>query len=84
MLHRLLSLSQGQSVLVTLDQQANVMLTDDLNFGRKKRGESYTYYGGLCKRSPARIAPPHAGNWNVTIDFGGAAGKIKYSITVVG
>ena len=81
MIHTRLDLSPGQAVVVTLDKQAPVMLTDDTNFSRKKRGERYTYYGGLCKRSPAQVAPPNAGNWNLTIE---CPVRFKYSITVVG
>jgi hypothetical protein len=70
-LHKRLSLSAGQSVVVTIDKQANVMLTDDLNFARYKKGEGgFKYYQGLVTTSPARLTPPHAGNWHVTIDFG--------------
>lgn len=82
-LHKRLYLGDGEYVLVKVDVQANVLLTDDSNFSRYRNGESFRYYGGLVKQSPIRLTPPHAGNWNVTIDFGGAGGSIRHSITVV-
>jgi hypothetical protein len=82
-LHKRLYLGDGEYVLVEIDVQANVLLTDDSNFSRYRNGESYRYYGGLAKRSPVRLTPPYVGYWNATIDFGGAGGSIRHSIRVV-
>ena len=57
-LHKRLYLGDGEYVLVEVDVQANVLLTDDSNFGRYRNGESYRYYGGLAKRSPVPLTPP--------------------------
>jgi hypothetical protein len=75
-------LASNQHVRVDCDTECNVMLTDDNNFSRFKRGESYTYYGGFFKKFPAILKPPHAGSWNITLDLGGATASIRYSITV--
>ncbi len=82
-LHKRLHLDSGDVVSVTLDTQANVMLTDDSNFGCYRAGQRFSYFGGLAKSSPIRLSPPHPGYWNVTIDLGGRSGSIRHSITVL-
>ncbi len=83
-LHYDLTLDSNDVVVVTLDKQANVLLMDDSNFSSYKRGQRYTYYGGLAKVSPARISPPHAGNWHLAIDLGGYSGSVRASVNVQG
>jgi hypothetical protein len=75
---------QGAVVLVTLDAQANVKLLDESNFRSYKRHERHEYFGGLAKKSPARITVPRSGNWYVTVDLGGYAGRVNASVRVVG
>lgn len=76
-------LNSGDVVVVNSDTQCNVMLTDDLNFSTYKRGGRFTYYGGFFERFPVRIAAPHAGNWNITIDVGeGYRANIRYNIGI--
>ena len=81
-LHYDLQLAQNDVVIVTLDQQANVQLMDNSNFHNYRRGERFTYYGGLVKTSPFRIKAPSAGNWHVAIDLGGYAGTVRASVVV--
>jgi hypothetical protein len=83
-LHKRLHLNHGQSVVVTLDHQANVILLDDDNFGRYKSGQEFRHFGGHAKQSPITIPAPSAGYWNVVIDLGGGSGQIRHSIAVVG
>jgi hypothetical protein len=70
-------------VQVGLDAQANVLLLDDPNFSLYQQGRSFTYYGGWTIRSPVRLSPPHQGRWNVVIDLGGRAGRVKASIRLL-
>ncbi len=76
-------LAPNQFVRVECDTQCNVMLTDDLNFGRYQRGDSFQHCGGFYKAFPIIIKPPHAGHWNITIDFGGGEAVIRYNIRVM-
>ena len=71
-------------VEVTLDQQANVKLLDDINYRYYQRGERHTYYGGLAKKSPVHLRPPHSGHWHLAIDFGGYSGTVAASVRVIG
>jgi len=66
-LHYDLNLGSGEVVEVTLDKQANVLLLDDTNFSNYKRGLRHSYFGGLAKRSPVRLAPPRPGHWHLVI-----------------
>ncbi len=69
-------------IRVELDTQANVLLMDDLNFRSYRSGRSYRYFGGLVKRSPATLVPPHSGHWNVVVDMGGYAGCVRASCSM--
>jgi len=69
-------------IQVELDKQANVLLMDDSNFSSYRNGRSYRYYGGLAKRSPATLVPPHSGHWHVVVDLGGYAGSVRASCSM--
>ena len=69
--------------VVSLDSQANVLLLDDCNFRNYKSGRRYSYRGGLAKRSPVRMTPPHLGNWHIVVDMGGYSGRVRANIDVV-
>ena len=79
-LHRALTLSAGDAVEVTLDNQANVLLLDGPNFACYKANSSFNYHGGLAMVSPFRIVAPRAGLWHLTIDLGGYAGSVRVSV----
>lgn len=81
-LHTELQLGPNDTVIVTLDKQANVRLLDDLNFHSYKNGRQHTYYGGLAKESPVRLRPPRSGRWHLVIDLGGYAGTVNASTHV--
>lgn len=69
--------------IVTLDNQANVMLLDDINFSAYKQGRSFKYYGGWVCRSPVRLSPPHHGYWHLVVDLGGNVGRVRAGIRFV-
>lgn len=66
--------------VVDLDSQANVILMDDQDFAAYRRGDSFRYYGGLTESSPVRLAAPHSGHWNVVVDLGGYAGRVRAGV----
>lgn len=76
-------LHQGDVVVVDCSHQCNILLTDDNNFQKYKRGDSFRYFGGAYKMFPARITVPETGNWNVTIDLGGGQANIRYNISFI-
>jgi hypothetical protein len=73
-----------QVIQVTLDSQANVLLLDDLNFSAYQRGSSFDYRGGLAKRSPINLIPPHRARWHVVVDLGGYGRSVRAGVRVLG
>lgn len=73
-------LQDGDIVIVNCDHQCNVMVMDDANFSRYRRGEGFEYSGGFYERLPARIAVSRSDNWNTVIDLGGRRANIRYGI----
>ena len=82
-LHYDLSLGSNDVVEVTLDKQANVRLLTDTNYSQYKNGKQHSYFGGLAKSSPIRLAAPHSGHWHLVIDLGGYAGTVSASVRVI-
>lgn len=79
-LHYSLDLQANELVEIELDKQANVRLLDEGNFSNYKNRKKYQYFGGLAKKSPARLAPPRAGRWHLVIDLGGYPGSVQASV----
>lgn len=69
-------------IQVELDRQANVLLMDDSNFSSYRGGRRYRYYGGLAKRSPISLVPPHTGHWHVVVNLGGYGGSVRASVSI--
>ncbi len=82
-LHYEIDAHDGDVVEVTLDRQANVRLLDSSNFSSFRSGRRHSYYGGLAKNSPVRLAPPCAGHWHVVVDLGGYAGTVRAAVRVL-
>jgi hypothetical protein len=82
-LHSEYDIGPQNTIEVTLDRQANVMLLDDINFQRYRSGGRFTYYGGLAEQSPVLLNPPHHGHWHLTIDLGGGGGTVRHSVRVL-
>jgi hypothetical protein len=76
------SLTKGSTVVVTLNNQANVQLMTQGEYSNYKAGRPYRYHGGRVTRSPFRIGVPSAGHWVVAVDLGGYAGRISASVAV--
>lgn len=70
-------------IRVRLDGQANVRLLDPINFQRYRSGQRHQYLGGLARRSPLDLCPPHYGRWHVAIDLGGYAGSVNISVELL-
>ena len=71
---------RGTVVEITLSgSAANVRLLDNSNFQNYKSGRKHTYYGGLVRKSPTRLAVPSSGTWHVTVDMQGLRGQTRSS-----
>jgi hypothetical protein len=73
-------LGTGAAVQVECDHQCNVLVMDDHNYTRYRRGQSYRYLGWFFKRLPAVIGIPSSGHWNTVIDLAGGRADIQYAI----
>jgi hypothetical protein len=82
-LHYEADLNNGQAIEVTLDQAANVLVLDSVNYMNYRGGQQYRYYGGHATVSPYIVRPPHAGHWHVVINLGGYAGTVRASVRVI-
>ena len=76
------NLKKGSTVVVTLQNQANVQLMTSSDYTNYKTGRRYHYHGGRVTRSPFRITVPSNDHWVVAIDLGGYAGRISASVAV--
>ncbi len=74
-------LQQGDAVIVNCDYACNICVMTDSEFQNYRTGRQFRHFGGFYKLFPARISVPHSDHWNVTLDLGGGAANIKYSIT---
>lgn len=76
-------LAQGDIVEVDCSHRCNVRLMTDGEFAKYRHGGGHNYYGGHFDRLPARIAAPHSGWWNITLDLGGGRASIRYGMRVI-
>jgi hypothetical protein len=82
-LHRQFEIGPEDTVEVTLDGDANVMLLDSANYAHYRRGEPYRYYGGLADASPVYLSPPCEGVWHLVVDLGGYAGHVRTAVRIL-
>ncbi len=76
-------LAGGEIIEVSLSAAANVCLMSFSDFMRYKMGNSFEYRGGYVTYSPFRIIVPHGGDWYLTVDLGGAYGRVSSSCNVI-
>ena len=76
--------SVGALVEITLSgTEANVRLLDAANYSAYRAGNRHSYYGGHYGQSPIRIQIPTTGQWFVTVDYGGYAGRGTAAVRVL-
>ena len=76
-------LNAGDEVVVNSTHQCNISLTTDAEFWNYKSGRQFRYHGGFFRMFPASVVVPTSGHWNVTLDLGGGAANISYSINYI-
>ncbi|MET0792184.1 MAG: DUF1883 domain-containing protein [Polyangiaceae bacterium] len=81
--HYELTAGPTDTVQVTVDKQANVLLLDEGNYQSYRNRRGFRYHGGRALRSPVNLRPPHSGKWHVVIDLGGASGQIRSACRVI-
>jgi hypothetical protein len=76
--------AESTAVVRLRGKAANVVLVDELNFGRYRTGQPFSYVGGRRRRGEIRLAIPRDGRWYVVLDLGGYSGRTKGTVTVLG
>jgi hypothetical protein len=77
--------NSGKIVSVQCSHQINVLVMDDNNYSKYKRGENATVYGGFYTHFPANIAVPHTAHWNIVLALPpGHRANISHSINILG
>ena len=75
---------RGTVVEVTLSgSAANVRLMDNSNFQNYHSGRNHKYYGGLMRKSPARLVIPNNGYWHLTVDMQGLVGQTRSAVRII-
>ncbi|EJL90229.1 DUF1883 domain-containing protein [Pantoea sp. GM01] len=83
-LHDRNHLEKGTVVSVWCSHQINVLVMDDVNFNKYRRGDRCTTYGGFYKQFPANIQVPSTGAWNVVLALPpGHSAQIRQSIKYI-
>lgn len=84
-LEKRMFLDAGDVVAVQCSHQVNVIVMDDLNYAKFRRGDSYRYLGGFFTHFPAHVQVSETKNWNVVISLPpGRRATIRASVSVVG
>lgn len=76
-------LAEGEIVEVSLSTATNVRLMSFSDFRSYKMGNSFRYRGGYVTHSPCRIMIPHSDVWYLTVDLGGAHGRVSSSCKII-
>jgi len=72
----------ANTIAVSINRQANVMLLDGPNFQRYRRGQAFRYQGGNYRQSPVLLRAPSQGDYHVVVDTGGYRGRLSAEVKV--
>ncbi len=82
-LHKEFEVGPGDTLVVTLNNRANVLMMDPGNFDNYRNGRPYQYHGGYATRNRVILSPPSPGRWHVVVNLGGGAGSVRAAVRVV-
>ena len=74
-----LDLRPGDGVRVDLPYAGEVILVDDVNLRRMRRGQRYERYGGYYRRTPVVLRPQKGGRWYLVVNTGGRH-RFRYQV----
>jgi len=82
-LHYQVDAGPQNSVVVTVNEVANVKLLDALNYYKYRAGKKYeSTDGGDGMTSPVQLKPTYKAKWHVVVDLGGKAGEVRATVDV--
>jgi hypothetical protein len=79
-LHWELTVSPRDTLEITVDQPANVLLMDDAEYRKYCKGEPHQAYGGPVEKGATILKPYRNGLWHVVVDMGRSGGKVNASV----
>src|SRR5437763_378177 len=79
-LHWEFAASPRDTLEITVDQMANVLLMDDANYQKYCQGQQHACYGGMVEKSPVVLKPYGKRRWHVVVDMGRSGGKVSASV----
>lgn len=65
---------------ITVDRPANVLLLDDANYKQYAADQAHSCFGGFAETSPVRLKPFRPGRWHVAVDAGRSGGQLRASV----
>lgn len=82
-IHQEMEVGPDDLIEVTLDNPANILLLDPVNYELYRNNRLYHYAkGGYVKHSPFRLRSPSQGTWHLAIDLGGGPGHVRAWVRV--
>ena len=82
-LHKLLDLSAGDAVQVSVTASAHVYLLDEANYVLYMDDEDFEYYGDTVRGSPYRLPAPRPGIWHLVIEQVDPAADLAAAVQIV-
>jgi len=82
-LHREFEVGPEDTLEVTIDHPANVMMMTPEDFANYRDGRPYRYHGGHATTTPVRFVPASRERWHIVVDLGGGAGSVRAAVRVV-
>ena len=79
-----LKVGPENTIVVRMNERANVRLLDPLNFYKYRAGKKFdATEGGEDLDSPVYIKPPYMANWHVVVDLGRRTGEVRATVDVI-
>jgi len=79
-LHWELNAGPRDTLQITIDQSANVLLMDDANYQQYCKGQGHTCYGGPAEKGTVTLKAMRPGRWHIVVDKGRAGGVVTASV----
>src|SRR5262245_53345001 len=79
-LHWEFDASPRDTLDITVDRPANVLLMDDANYKQYAADAAHSCFGGFAEKSPVRLKPNRPGRWHIAVDGGRSGGHLTASV----
>jgi hypothetical protein len=81
-LHWELDAGPRDTLQITVDQMATVLLMDEANYRKYCEGQQHSAYGGMVEKPGPQILKPYRpGRWHIVVDMGRSGGQVSASVS---